>query len=58
MPNKWNGSGMASLTEDERRAIGQKAAKKAKARREGWPENTQGKKWDKETLEGLFLGMG
>lgn len=47
---KWNGSGMASLTEDERRAIGKKSANKAKARREGWPENTQGKRWDKDTL--------
>lgn len=47
----WNGSGMAALTPARRKEIGEKSAKKAKARREGWPENTQGKRWDKETLE-------
>ena len=46
-----NGGGMAKLSLEERKAIGQKSAKEAKARRSGWPDNFQGQNWDRENLE-------
>jgi len=51
MGNKWNGCGIVSLTDEEKQSVFKKASLKAKKQREGWPENTQGKKWDQETLE-------
>ena len=38
---KWNGSGMASLTPQQRQTIGRRQAKIAKDRRGGWPDSVQ-----------------